>query len=410
MASLTNRTGYWSISFRFGGQKFNRSLKTKEQNAAEELKKIVETTIWKVEQGVLQLPENADVVSFFLSGGNVHESPKAPKTILLKALFTEYKEAVSASLEPTTVCTVGVHTGHLLRIFGARFNPCTLTLTDLDHYLKTRHEEKTNRGTNISPTTIRKEIATLRAVWGWATERYAVAAFPNIRKLNYGKVPEKPPFRAWEEIEQQIKRGGLSDTKQAELWDCLFLSLTEIEELLDCVEESKAQPFLYPMVVMAAHTGARRSELIRSQIDDFQGDEVIIQERKRVKGKHSTRRVPISTRLRKAIDAWFEIHPGGQHTFCQYEVARSKKSRQQPEPVTVGEAHSHFQRVLSGAEWSRLRGWHVLRHSFISNCALKGIDQRIIDSFVGHTSEEMRRRYTHLFPSAKRDAIRSVFG
>ena len=110
------------------------------------------------------------------------------------------------------------------------------------------------------------------------------------------------------------------------------------------------------------------------------------------------------------MDAWLSIHPGGQHTFCQYDVFRSKKNRLQPGPVTVGEAHDHFQRTLKRSKWSKLRGWHVLRHSFISNCALKGIDQRIIDSFVGHTTEEMRRRYTHLFPSAKRDAIRSVFG
>ena len=52
----------------------------------------------------------------------------------------------------------------------------------------------------------------------------------------------------------------------------------------------------------------------------------------------------------------------------------------------------------------------MLRHSFISNCALKAIDQRIIDAFVGHTTEEMRRRYTHLFPSAKKDAIRTLLG
>lgn len=41
---------------------------------------------------------------------------------------------------------------------------------------------------------------------------------------------------------------------------------------------------------------------------------------------------------------------------------------------------------------------------------MKGIDQRIIDSFVGHTTEEMRRRYTHLFPSSKKAAIEAVFG
>jgi integrase len=57
-----------------------------------------------------------------------------------------------------------------------------------------------------------------------------------------------------------------------------------------------------------------------------------------------------------------------------------------------------------------LRAWHVLRHSFISACASRSVDQRLIDEWVGHTTEEMRRRYRHLYPSVQREAIASVFG
>ena len=39
-----------------------------------------------------------------------------------------------------------------------------------------------------------------------------------------------------------------------------------------------------------------------------------------------------------------------------------------------------------------------------------GVDQRLIDDWVGHTTEEMRRRYRHLIPSVQKQAIRSVFG
>src|SRR3712207_8603670 len=59
---------------------------------------------------------------------------------------------------------------------------------------------------------------------------------------------------------------------------------------------------------------------------------------------------------------------------------------------------------------SHLTGYHVLRHSFVSNCAAAGVDQRLIDAWVGHTTEEMRRRYRHLIPSVEQQAIRSVFG
>ena len=61
-------------------------------------------------------------------------------------------------------------------------------------------------------------------------------------------------------------------------------------------------------------------------------------------------------------------------------------------------------------KWSVLKGYHVLRHSFISALVNKGIDQRIIDELVGHQTEAMRRRYRHLYPDVKQKAITDVFG
>jgi integrase len=78
--------------------------------------------------------------------------------------------------------------------------------------------------------------------------------------------------------------------------------------------------------------------------------------------------------------------------------------------LTKDEAHYHLQRTLDGSKWEILRGWHVLRHSFVSCSAAAGVDQRIIDEWVGHTTEEMRRRYRHLVPSLQKQAIRTVFG
>jgi site-specific recombinase XerD len=51
----------------------------------------------------------------------------------------------------------------------------------------------------------------------------------------------------------------------------------------------------------------------------------------------------------------------------------------------------------------------VLRHSFISICVMAGMDQRLISDIVGHQTEQQRRRYTHLAPEIKQEAIRKVF-
>jgi integrase len=79
-------------------------------------------------------------------------------------------------------------------------------------------------------------------------------------------------------------------------------------------------------------------------------------------------------------------------------------------PIKGDEAHDHLRRSLRGSRWAVIRGWHIARHSFASNCAAKGIDQRLIDRWLGHTTDEMRRRYQHLIPHQEQQAIGAVFG
>jgi integrase len=62
--------------------------------------------------------------------------------------------------------------------------------------------------------------------------------------------------------------------------------------------------------------------------------------------------------------------------------------------------------LKSSRNWFKI-GFHTYRHSFASNLACLGVDQRIIDEFMGHQTEEMRKRYRHLFPKQRRPAIES---
>jgi integrase len=66
--------------------------------------------------------------------------------------------------------------------------------------------------------------------------------------------------------------------------------------------------------------------------------------------------------------------------------------------------------LVKGSKWDVLKGFHILRHAFISALASNGVDQRIIDEFAGHSTEQQRRRYRHLLPQVTRDAIIGVFG
>src|SRR5262249_40917808 len=133
---------------------------------------------------------------------------------------------------------------------------------------------------------------------------------------------------------------------------------------------------------------------------DFAANVVTLREKKRNRDKEETyRTVPLTPMLAEAMRAWFAVHPGGPLTVCTSTGKAYSKSL----------AARTFDRVLRMSTWDVLPGWHCFRHSFISNCVAKGVDQRLIDQWVGHTTEAMRRRYSHLIPKTSQEALQTVF-
>jgi integrase len=376
----------------------------------------IDETIHLVESGRIELPENVDVPTFLLSDGKrTGVEPTPLPQVTLQATFDQFFASIpDDNLEATTLDGMHRHEKHLIRIFGPAFLLPILTLDNLQKYVNQRSKEKSHYKKPVSATTVHKELVTLGTVWRWAERLKLVhGSFPR-RGVRLPKQDELPPFQTWNEIERQIEQGGLNEAQASVLWDALYLKKSEVDELIAHVRKHALHPFIYPMIVMAAHTGARRSELMRSQRLDFdlEGSVVTIREKKRVKGRNTTRRVPLSPTLKTAITRWLaEEHPGGPHAFCHgRRSSRSRSKAKHASPLTNDQAHAHLERTLKGSKWEKVKGWHCLRHSFISNLASQGIDQRIIDDFVGHTTDQMRRRYRHLFPDVKQAAIDAVFG
>jgi integrase len=416
MASLEKRNQTYRIVFMYGGKRHGFSLKTGDRREAETLAGGVEKTLMRIEQKLLRVPPGVEIVAFVQNDGRIEDETE-PTPEAETFTFAQFRSRYLAThegggMEGDSLRTVRIHLNHLAVTLGERFPIRTLATSDLQSHITRRAAVKGAGGRRLSPTTIRKELATLRAAWNWGVHMGLVSGhFPN-RGLVFPKADEKPPFMTWQEIERRIQGGGLSAKQQAELWDALFLTLPEIEELLAYVRTTARQPWIYPMFVFAAHTGARRSEMIRAQAADvdFEAATVLIREKKRARGRRTTRRVPLSSRLANVLRNWLERHPGGPTLFGQAPaVVRSRTKHAVATPLTRDEAHDHFKRTLAASKWKVLRGWHVLRHSFASNCAAKGVDQRLIDSWLGHTTE-IRKRYLHLIPSDERQAMSGVFG
>jgi len=405
MAWLERRGENYRIKFRYGGKNYQHALKTGSQREAEALLGRLEDNLILMERGKLEPPRDGELGLFLLSDGKINAKPKVEESLSLAEVFRRYKEKFTAGAkEANTRYTEKIHMKHLEDLIGGRTGIRSISSESLQRYVEERAKEKGSGGDLISPVTIKKEIGTFASIWNkWALPAGIVSGPAPTKGLVYRKDKASPPFQTWKQIERKIERGGLSEKQQQELWDSLFLSVDEIQQLLDHVKKVDRFPFIHPMFVFAAHTGARRSEMLRSQIDDFDfaAGTVRIREKKRDRSKEITfRDVPLSPLLAKVMQEWLANHPGGQITIC----------REAGECLTAQMAAHHFDWAVEGSKWAKLRGWHALRHSFISNCAAKGIDQRTIDSWSGHQTEEMRRRYTHLFPDQQARAMKSVFG
>lgn len=413
MASLEKRTGGYRVVFRYAGRKYSRSLLTTQVTAARASVARLEDNLRRIELGLLSPPAGVDLCDFLLADGKSPEAPKASTVPTLSRLCDYYFEQLPpGALEASTLYGMRIHVRHLRRILGSHLATDAITADKLQGYINKRSQQKTRAKRLISPATVKKEITTLRTIWNGAKNLGQLdVSFPS-RGLKYPKLEAKLPFRTLAEVEARIARGNLPSDYLEKLLEAVFLSLDEIDELLKHVKQVARRPFIYPMFVFAAHTGARRSEILRSEIDDidFQSGVVLIRERKRIRGMKSTRLAPLSAKLAAVLKEWFDVHPGGIHSFTVDGAAPTRsKNRNGSFAMTPDEAHDHFKRTLAGSRFEKLRGWHAFRHSFCSNCAARGIDQRVINGWVGHQSEEMVQRYRHLLPRQSKDSIDLVF-
>lgn len=407
MAGVRKKGNSFYCTFRFQGQRyyFANGQASEEQAQARGIE--VDETLALIERGRLTVTEGVPLEDFVAAGGNVPQLPARVEAVTARQLFDRYLTTHgNGTIESSSLRTAKTHLNQIARTIGAHFRVQSLALLHLQKHVDQRRKK------GVSPVTLKKEIATLRACWNWAVHGGILkGAFPN-RGLRYPKEDEKEPFRTFAEINAIIAAEDPDDGRQRQLWESLYLTQPELDEFLDYLRQHATQSWVYPLVAFAAFTGARRSEMLRALAADvdLDGGTAMIREKKRVRGKRSIRTAPLTPRLTEVLRDWLAVRPEHPHLFCQAPVARTKTRRTAPTAITRDEAHDHFPRAVAGSKWKVLRGYHCLRHSYISALASAGVDQRVIDEVVGHQSEEQRRRYRHLHPQVMKQAVERVFG
>ena len=222
---------------------------------------------------------------------------------------------------------------------------------------KAVEDYKTHRLRTIQPRTVNRELAVLRSMFTRAIEWQYVKAHPmaDIKDLKYQKSPPA------------------------------FLTLDQLDQLL----EACGSPHLYTFVVLAAHTGMRRSETFNLKWADvnFKRAELTVRQTK----NNEYRIIPMNKPVRDTL----KKHP--RHITSELVLAHGEGT------AYKGVDHA-FHKALEKAGLPRIRIYD-LRHSFASNLVTAGVPLNVVQELLGHKDIHMTMVYAHLAPNAKRAAV-----
>jgi integrase len=173
-----------------------------------------------------------------------------------------------------------------------------------------------------------------------------------------------------------------------------FLTFDEAERLV------KAADGDWPTTILVAlRTGLRVGELLALRWDDVDLVAGRLMVRRSDWRGHvgppkngKTREVPLSPEAVAALRR--HRHLRGDLVFS-FESGRA---------LTENELRRPLYRACKRAGLRRI-GWHVLRHSFASHLAMRGVAIKAVQELLGHSSIEMTMRYAHLSPDVRRDAV-----
>lgn len=357
-----------------------RGLRTDNERHARNLLARLELQITAVRQGLASIPETADPVDWLLSAGVREKAASGPVDgcRTLGELLSRYDAALPlGAVAATTRATAKIHHEHLRKGLGARKPLRSIGVEELQAYANKR---------KASGATVRKELATLRTAWRWAAKSNVAPSPPDFGAVRYAKPPEAESFRT-------AADGGEGES--------LVLTTGEVRAFLEWVRAEVHQPWLVAAWEIAAYTGMRRSELVRARAGDvdWRRGEIVVREKKRVQSQsESTRRIPIAKPLAPTLKRLVAKAKGGP--------LLGMPQRKRPE---VGLSNAwNYRRGQEDCPWLAVAGFHVMRHSFASNLAAAGVSQTLIDEWMGHQTEQQRKRYRHFFPHETATAIAAL--
>ena len=176
-----------------------------------------------------------------------------------------------------------------------------------------------------------------------------------------------------------------------------FLTFEEAANLITAADDEWSA-----MIMVAVRTGLRIGELRALRWEDVDLVKGVLTVKQNVvRGVVGTpksgkgRVVSLSADTVRFLKA--HRHLRGELVYCKSDGSRHTKNG----------CKWPLWRACKGAGIRRI-GWHVLRHTFASHLAMRGVPLKIIQELLGHSTIDMTMRYAHLSPDIKQNAVQCL--
>lgn len=223
----------------------------------------------------------------------------------------------------------------------------------------------------LKPKTINNHLAVLSKLLVTARRWKRIASVPEIQRL---KVPEAEfDFFTFDEARELAKHAGG-----------------------------------YPcgdMIRFALNTGLRQGELIGLRVMDVLDGKILVRQSivRGVKGtpkSHKPREVSLNAYAQQQLRLGCAAPPGTDAPVFRL-VFRGDDGFE----LSKGDCKWPLWMACKRAGLRRV-GWHVLRHTFASHLAMRGVPIKSIQELLGHSDIRQTMRYAHLSPDVKEDAVK----
>lgn len=266
--------------------------------------------------------------------------------ILLFEFIERYVELYSPGKTDNTRKLDGYIFAHIKEFFGNR-TIRSIVAEDVEAYKATRLR-------SVKKRTVNRELDLLKSLMARGVEWAYVSKSPAEGVRRYKVDVEEPAFLTQEEGARLI-----------------------------VAVEGQMKTF----VALALHTGLRKGELFALKWSDVGKGELRV---RKSKGKRF-RVIPLNV-VAAGVLTRHPHHITSPYVFCG---AKGK-------PWV--DVRKSFQTALDDAGLPHIR-IHDLRHSFVSNLVMAGVDIRSVQELAGHASIATTMRYAHLRPERLRDSV-----